>query len=78
MKDQFIEMLKRFRDHDYDQDFSFINNKEQEMYTKEIIGVSKASKHPNLSESFPNCSLELKNILGLMLQINPYSRPTAS
>ena len=78
MKDQFIEMLKRFRDLDYDQDFSFINNKEQEMYTKEIIGVSKASKHQNLSESFPNCSLELKNILGLMLQINPYFRPTAS
>ena len=58
-KDQFIEMMKRFRDHDFDQDFSFLNSSEQEMYTKEIIGVSEASNYPNLSEAFQNCSSEL-------------------
>ena len=61
--DQIIKILERFKDLDYEQDFSFVRVSDTENYLKEVIGVSKASKKPNLSELFPKCSLKLKNIL---------------
>ena len=66
-RDQFVEILKRFKGLNFDQDFSFLRNTDQELYTKEIHGVSKSSNLPDLAESFPNCPAQFKNILNLML-----------